>query len=182
MMAGFDDPILLLFLVAIPVLFYLYNTIINKKRKEAMSFSNLSYIKSAMGNDKKIKRSDILFYTALLVLVFMIIGFANPHIPLKLTKEGVNVVLVLDVSGSMQAQDYKPTRHEASKLSASTLVESLETKDNVGVVIFESGATTAAYRTPDKKKVIEKIKSIAPKEGRTAIGDGLSLGIDMATS
>src|SRR3989338_10463171 len=87
MMAGFDDPILLLFLVAIPVLFYLYNTIINKKRKEAMSFSNLSYIKSAMGNYKKIKRSDILFYTALLVLVFMIIGFANPHIPLKRSEE-----------------------------------------------------------------------------------------------
>jgi Ca-activated chloride channel family protein len=112
----------------------------------------------------------------------MIIGFANPHIPLEQSKEGVNVVLVIDVSGSMQATDYKPDRLEAAKNSAKILVDSLPPKDNAGIVIFETGATTAAYLTPNKDKVIEKLSNIAPTNGETAIGDGLSLGIDMATS
>jgi Ca-activated chloride channel family protein len=112
----------------------------------------------------------------------MIIGFANPHIPLEQSKEGVNVVLVIDVSGSMQATDYEPNRLEAAKDSAKILVESLPPKDNVGIVIFETGATTATYLTPNKDKVIEKLSNISPTNGETAIGDGLSLGIDMATS
>jgi len=82
----------------------------------------------------------------------------------------------------MQATDYKPTRLEAAKRSAETLLRSLKSKDHAGIVVFESGATTAAYLSPYKERVIEKLRSIAPKKGKTAIGDGLSLGVDMAVS
>lgn len=181
-MAGFEDPAILAALIMIPFIIYLYVKIIQKKKKDAIKFSNIGFIKSALGDKKRSRRSEILFYLSLLALALMIIGFANPHIPLKQTKEGVNVVLVLDVSGSMQAEDYKPTRLEAAKSSAEILLKSLKEKDHVGIVIFESGATTTAYLSPFKDKVIEKLRSISPKEGKTAIGDGLSLGIDMATS
>lgn len=181
-MVGFSSPWVLLFLVFIPAIYYLYRKIIQKKKKYAIRFSNIEFIKSALGDKKKSRRSDLLFYLSLLVLTFMIIGFANPHIPLKQIKEGVNVVLVLDVSGSMQATDYKPTRLEAAKRSAEILLNSLKEKDCAGIVIFESGATTAAYLSPYKDKVIEKLRSIKAKQGKTAIGDGLALGIDMATS
>ncbi len=181
-MAGFQYPMMLIFLLTIPLMIYIYKKIIDKKKKDAIKFSNIGFIKSALGNKKKNKRNEIIFYIALLVIIFMIVGFANPHIKLKQTKEGVNVVLVMDISGSMQATDYQPTRLEASKKSAEILLKSLKDKDHVGVVTFESGATTAAYLSPYKDKVIEKLRSISPKEGKTAIGDGLSLGIDMATS
>lgn len=181
-MAGFSSSWILIFLIFIPAIFYLYKAILKKKKKDAIKFSNLAFIKSALGDRKKSNRNEILFYLSMLVLVLMIIGFANPHIPLKHTKQGVNVVLVLDVSGSMQATDYKPTRLQAAKNSAEILLKSLKEKDYAGIVIFESGATTAAYLSPYKNKVIEKLESISPKQGRTAIGDGLSLGIDMATS
>ncbi len=181
-MAGFEDPWVLVFLLAVPLLFYFYKKIIEKKKKDAIKFSNIGFIKSALGDKKKCRRDEILFYLALLVLVLMIIGFANPHIPLNQTKEGVNVVLVLDVSGSMQATDYKPNRLEAMKKAAEILIKDLKEKDHVGIVIFESGATTAAYLSPYKDKVIEKLRSITLREGRTAIGDGLAMGIDMATS
>jgi Ca-activated chloride channel homolog len=163
-------------------LFYIYKKIIAKKRKEAMKFSNIGFIKSTLGDKKKSKRSEVMFYLSLLAIAFMILGFANPTIPLKQSKEGVNVVLVIDISGSMQAADYQPTRLEAAKRSAEILLKSLKLKDHAGIVTFESGATTAAYLSPYKQKVIEKLRSIAPREGKTAIGDGLSLGIDMATS
>jgi len=92
------------------------------------------------------------------------------------------VVLAIDDSGSMQATDYKPTRLEAAKAAAKTLIKSLKPKDNVGIIVFESGATTACYLTPFKDKAIEKLEAIEPRTGRTAIGDGLALAIDMATS
>ena len=181
-MAEFENQFILLFLLLVPVLFFVYNKILTKKKKAAIKFSNLSYIKSAIGNKKKTKRDSMLFYISITIIVLMIIGFADLHIPLEQTKEGVNVVLVIDVSGSMQANDYPPNRLESAKSSAEILVESLQLKDNAGIVTFETGATTAAYLSPYKDKVIEKLRAISLRDGRTAIGDGLSLGIDMATS
>jgi Ca-activated chloride channel homolog len=181
-MTGFDSPYILTFLLIIPLIYYLHKKVRIQKKNEAIKFSNLAFIKSALGDTKKSKRDVHLFYMSLVAIGLMIIGFANPHIPLEQTKEGVNVVLVMDVSGSMQAQDYTPSRLEAAKSSAEILINSLESKDYVGIVTFESGATTAAYLSPDKEKVIEKLRNIAPTQGGTAIGDGLSLGIDMASS
>lgn len=181
-MVGFETPYLLWFLLVIPVIYYLYQRIIKQKQKEAIKFSNLSFIKSALGDKDKSRRANILFYLSLAAIALMLIGFSDPHIPLKQAKEGVNVVLVLDISGSMSANDYKPSRIEAAKKSAEILLNSLHPKDQVGIVVFESGATTAAYLSPYKDKVIQKLRSIASKQGATAIGDGLSLGVDMATS
>lgn len=181
-MAGFETPWVLIFITAMPIIYYFYKKIIDKKKKDAIKFSNLSFIKSALGDKNKLKRTNTLFYLSLLILFFMIIGFAQPHIPLKQTKEGVNVILVLDVSGSMQATDYQPNRLEAMKKSAEILIKDLNEKDQVGIVTFESGATTAAYLSPYKNKVIEKLRGISVRQGQTAIGDGLAMGVDMATS
>jgi len=181
-LSGFDSQIVLIALLILPGLYFLYRKIISKKKKEAIKFSNLEFIKSAEANKRKSHRDLWLLFISLAAIGSMIVGFANPHIPLAQSKEGVNVVLVIDVSGSMQATDYKPDRLEAAKNSAKTLVESLLPKDNAGIVIFGTGATTAAYLSPNKDKVLEKLSNIAPTNGETAIGDGLSLGIDMATS
>jgi Ca-activated chloride channel family protein len=172
----------LIALLILPGLYFLYRKVITKRKKEAIKFSNLEFIKSAEANKRKSHRDLWLLFISLAAIGSMIVGFANPHIPLEQSKEGVNVVLVIDVSGSMQATDYKPDRLEAAKNSAKILVESLQPKDNAGVVIFGTGATTAAYLSPNKDKVLEKLSTIAPTNGETAIGDGLSLGIDMATS
>ena len=181
-LAGFENEIILLSLLAVPVMFYLYSKVLTKKKKAAIQFSNLSYIKSAIGDKKRTRRDSLLFYLSVGVVVLIIIGFADPHIPLEQTKEGVNVVLVIDVSGSMQAEDYPPNRLEAAKSSAEILLDSLQPKDNAGIVTFETGATTAAYLSPYKDRVIDKLRDILPRDGSTAIGDGLSLGIDMAMS
>ncbi len=181
-MAGFDNPYALIFLAAIPVMIYLYKNVISRRKKEAIKFSNLGMLRSAIGGKQKSGRDAKLFFLSLLVVALMIIGFSDPHIPLEQTKEGVNVVLVIDVSGSMQATDYQPTRLEAAKKSAEILLNELNPKDDAGIVTFESGATTAAYLSPYKDRVIDKLRAIAPKQGQTAIGDGLAMGIDMATS
>lgn len=181
-MPVFYNPIWLLGLILIPVLAGVYLWITKKKKKEAITFSNLAFVKSALGDVKKSRRTHILFVIALAALALLFVGLADPHIPLEQTKEGVNVVLVIDDSGSMQANDYKPSRIEAAKSAADILLRNLDPKDSAGVVVFESGATTAAYLSPDKDRVREKLASVSPRTGQTAIGDGLALAIDMAKS
>lgn len=181
-MPGFDSPWILLFLLIVPLAIYYYYRIIEKKKREAIKFSNISFIKSSLGDKKKIRRNEFLFFLSIAALTLMIIGFSNPHIPLNQAKEGVNVVLVIDNSGSMSVTDYPPSRLESAKKSGEILLNSLQPKDNAGIIIFESGATTAAYLSPYKEKVIEKLRAIAQKKGQTAIGDGLAMGIDMAIS
>ena len=182
MMPGFDSPKILFFLLALPLIYYLYRRAIATRKMAAIRFSNLGLIKSALGQGREAKSAAIMFHLSFAAIALMMIGFANPTIPLGQTKEGVNVVLIIDVSGSMQAQDYKPSRLEAAKKSGEILIKSLLPKDYAGVVIFESGATTVAYLSPYKDRVIERLRSIAPHQGATAIGDGLSMGIDMAVS
>lgn len=180
-MTGFNNPTILLSLLIIPVLYAAYRIAMGRKREAAMRFSRVSLIKQAAKGQKNL-RVHALFWIPLAAITLLLIGFADPHIPLKQTKEGVNVVLVIDDSGSMKATDYTPTRLEAAKSAAGILIDSLHDKDQVGVVLFENGATTAAYLSPYKDRVKDKLKAIKPKEGRTALGDGLSLAVDMADS
>lgn len=180
-MAGFESSYLLVFLACIPALYVLYRRVLAHKKRAAMQFSSMSYLKSAIGTPRR-GRDSVMFYLTMGTIALMVIGFAGPHIPLEQTQEGVNVILVIDISGSMQATDYAPNRLEAAKRSAQILVSSLKENDGVGIITFESGATTAAYLSTYKDRVSSKLDSIRISAGGTAIGDGLSLGIDMATS
>jgi Ca-activated chloride channel family protein len=181
-MAGFYNPAWLWGLVLIPVLVAAYYVVLKKKKQEALIFSHIALITSALGDRQKSRRVHLLFAIALAAMALLFTGLADPHIALDQTKEGVNVVLAIDDSGSMQASDYQPTRLEAAKNAADTLIKNLEPDDYAGVVIFESGATTAAYLSPDKDRVRQKLAAVTPKPGQTAIGDGLMLAIDMARS
>ena len=186
---SFGEPWVLLFLGIIPLLYYFYRIYCKKRKEAALKISTFSIVKeaSASTTSNRTKRSTkfrahLPFIILIIAMALIIVGLADPMIPFKRAKKGVNVVLAIDDSGSMQATDYKPTRLEAAKAAAKTLIKSLKPKDNVGIVIFESGATTACYLTPFKDKAIEKLEAIEPRTGRTAIGDGLTLAIDMATS
>lgn len=181
-MAGFYNPIWLLGLLCLPVLYYLQHRATQKRKVEAMAFSRVAVMQSALAGGKRPKRPLVLLLLGLAGLGLIFIGLADPHIPLDQTRQGANVVFVIDVSGSMQATDYTPSRLEAAKQAAGTLLSQLDPNDNAGIVVFESGATTAAYMSPDKDRVMEKLMKIAPRTGQTAMGDGLALAVDMVQS
>ncbi|TAJ45758.1 vWA domain-containing protein [Methanofollis fontis] len=181
-MPGFYHPAWLLGLLILPILWYLRHVVTARKKAAAMEFSGVSFLKSVLADRQGSRRVRNLFLLSLLAIGLILVGLADPHIPLEGTEEGVNVVLVMDVSGSMQATDYSPTRLEAAKSAASILLDHLGANDYAGVVLFESGATTAAYLSPDHGRVKEKLAAVRPREGQTALGDGLALGIDMADS
>ena len=180
MYVDFSNPILLLVLLAVPIFCWLYMVSARKRMKSALKFSSLSFTKSSV-KTSGLRRHAFFIFTAL-AFTLLITAMADPHIPLETAREGVSVVLAIDTSGSMQATDYQPTRLEAAKAAAKILLLDLQPKDSAGVVIFESGATTAAYLSPFKKNVISRMESIQPKQGSTAMGDGLALAVDMVAS
>ena len=171
----------LLALLVLPGFYFLYRLYSKSNKSNSLKFSNLQLVKSSITTKSQL-RKHLPFILILVAVTFIIIGLADPRMPLENLKEGVNIVLVLDGSGSMAATDYSPTRLESAKNAAEILVDSLEPNDHAGIVLFESGATTVSYLTPFKEKTIDDLQAIRQRDGATAIGDGLVLGIDMANS
>ncbi len=181
-MPGFSEPYILPGLVVIPVLWVLFVLALRRKKKVAMEFSRVSFLRSGFSGSAGERRVTSLFLLSLLAAGLIITGLAGPHIPLEQTRQGANVVFVMDVSGSMQATDYAPTRLDAAKAAAGLLIDGLDPKDYAGIVTFESGAMSAAYLTPDRDRVKERLFALKPRTGPTALGDGLALGVDMASA
>ena len=181
-MTGFYNPEYLAGLLLIPFLIIYFLHFEKIKHEQALEFSRLSFAKAAMTQGKQPDTRRIIFILILLTLGFLITGLSGPHLPLETEKDGVNVILAMDVSGSMEATDYAPSRIEVAKRSALLLINGLDDKDMTGIITFDSGASSAAYLSPDRERVLEKLMAITTKGGETAIGNGLALATDMAES
>lgn len=179
-MVGFTDPLWLIALLGLPVLYVLFVRATKKRKMEAMTFSRIDLVKTAVAGGRSSRRPRMLFLLTLLTIGLIIVGLAGPHVPLEGTHQGVNVVLAVDTSGSMAATDYPPNRLEAAKDAAKTLLSGLGPEDYAGVVTFEEGAMSAAYLSPEHERVIAKLSAASLKDGPTALGDGLALAVDMA--
>ncbi len=170
---------LFIFLV-IPIILIIYFKHNSKNKESVLKFSSLKIIEKSTKQNKL--RKHVSFAITLSILCLIIIALANPQIMTPLTVKANNLSIVLDGSESMAATDYEPTRLEAAKKSITSIVSNMNSQNNVGVVLFETGASTISYLTPSKEKTINSISSINQGQGATAIGDGLVLGIDMVSS
>lgn len=122
--------------------------------------------------------------TALRVLAMMalVTALARPQLPYvdeKITGNGIDILLCLDVSGSMLAQDLEPNRLEAAKTVAAQFVDQRKA-DRMGLVIFSGESFTLCPITADHAHLKEQIASIesGQLEDGTAIGSGLATSID----
>ena len=176
---GFINALFLFLLI--PVLVFIYYKYNSNKKESILKFSTLKIIKKTNAKNNLI-RKHIPFLLVIIVFSLIIIALANPQIVTLGSEKGVNLGIVLDGSESMAASDYEPTRLDAAKRAITSLVTKTSETNNVGVVLFETGAGTISYLTPVKQKTLDSISSIQHGTGATAIGDGLSLGIDMVSS
>ena len=165
----------------IPLLIFIYYRYNSNKKESILKFSSLKIIKKTNVKKNTI-RKHLPFLLGIIILSLAIMALANPQIVTIGVQKGINLGIVLDGSESMAASDYKPTRLEAAKNAVNSLVEKTSEKNNVGVVLFETGASTISYITPVKEKTLNSVSLIQQGNGATAIGDGLSLGVDMVSS
>jgi Ca-activated chloride channel family protein len=113
----------------------------------------------------------------LLALTALLLGAAKPTARVPVPREEATVMLVVDVSGSMEADDVKPTRLDAARDAAGRFLDRLPARFQVGLVIFSSQAETLVPPTTDRTAVRDALASLRA-DGSTAMGDGLSNALD----
>jgi len=174
----FGQPWFLLLLIAIPVLIWWYAAK-NSRRQGSIIVSDVS----AKGlSSWKTGFRHLPFVLRLLALVFIIAAIARPQTMFEEQNaegEGVDIVLCIDVSGSMTAQDLTPNRLEAAKNVAIDFVNKRIT-DRIAVVIFSGESFTQCPLTTDHAVLISAIENIRNGllEDGTAIGSGLGTSVD----
>jgi len=172
---SFQSPWLLLGLLAVPLLIGLYLTSQQRRRTYAVRFTNLALLNQVMGKGPGFRRHipAILFIAG---LAGLLLSMARPQAIIRIPKGQTNVMLAVDVSGSMAATDVHPTRIDAAIAAGRTLIDKLPSNAQVGLVIFNSRAQVLAPLTSDKGSVKDALGSLAPGGG-TAIGDAIQVAV-----
>lgn len=184
-MFRFAHPSLLYLLIIIPLLIVFYGMMVRRKKKAIAEFGNPELLRPLMPL-LSFKRGTWKFVMLLLALIFVILGVAGPQFGSKLQqvkKKGVELMIALDVSNSMMAEDIKPNRLEKAKMAISRMVEKLS-DDKVGLVVFAGDAYVQLPITTDyssAKLFLSNITTdIMPVQG-TAIGAAIDLAANSFT-
>ena len=179
------NPEYLYALVLIPalMLFYWYSR--RQRRKALAQFGQKEILAVLMPNASSV-RPAIKFTVLLLALASTIIAIARPQFGSQLKtvkREGIELIIALDVSNSMLAEDIQPNRLERSKRAISQLVDKLS-DDKIGLIVFAGEAYTQLPITSDYVSAKLFLNSISPQivptQG-TAIGAAIELGIKSFT-
>jgi len=178
-MFRFENIIFIYALAIIPVLI-LWFIIVLKLRKKALNKFGDSNLLNLLMPNVSMARYKLKFILLNLALIFILVGMANPQIGSKLQqvkRKGVEVIIALDVSNSMLAQDIKPNRLERAKRAISNLIDKLH-DDKIGLIVFAGDAFVQLPITTDysaAKMFLSTINTgIVPVQG-TAIGKAIEL-------
>ena len=153
------------------------------KRKQQSATLKISSVKGFKAQKSLLaKLKPFLFVLRLLALSSLIIAMARPRkvdisSQTKSTK-GIDIVMAIDVSGSMLAKDLKPDRMEALKVVAKNFVEA-RPNDRIGIVVYASEAYTKTPVTSDKAVIQQAIQSI---KYDNVLQDGTGIGMGLTTA
>ena len=178
-MLRYDNIDFLYFLALIPLIaigLYFYN---RWQKKSIEKFGDENLVIELMQNHSK-ARKNIKNTLFIFSIAFLIIGISNPQIGTKMEevkREGVDLMIAIDLSHSMMAQDIKPNRLERAKQAISRLIDKLE-GDRIGLVVFAGEAYVQLPITTDysaAKLFLSTVNtSIIPTQG-TKIGNAIDL-------
>src|SRR5436190_2713512 len=166
-------------LALVPVVIILFILMIFHKRKAVKKFGDVILFRQLAADTSRAK-PVLKLIVFLFAYSLIVVGLANPQIGTKLEevkREGVDVIIALDVSNSMKAEDIKPNRLERAKQAISRLIDKLE-NDRIGIIVFAGQAYVQLPITTDfnaAKLFLSTIDTdIIPTQG-TAIGAAIDL-------
>lgn len=166
------------FLLLIPAVIYLFLII---KKKSALKFSSIKILEN--GGMKKTIKHRIGKYITAAAVIMLIIALARPqalegNIPVH--REGIDIAVLLDVSGSMQSVDFEPSRLAVALETIDKFIRQ-RPNDRISLIIFAGTAYTKIPLTLDHNIVRESLKEVGTgsvNEDGTAIGMAISVGIN----
>jgi Ca-activated chloride channel homolog len=175
----FGHPFLLLTLLVIPVGLLVYRVVARRRRmRYAVRFTNVDVLAAVVATGRPWRRWAAAG-VFLLALATLCAAVARPHVHRLVVSDNATVILVLDVSGSMQAVDVKPTRLVAAQKALHTFLEKVPPRLKVGLVLFAGEAQVATPPTTDHELVSEAINEVDFFHGfgGTAIGDAIATAV-----
>jgi Ca-activated chloride channel homolog len=176
----FAEPAFLYFLAIVPALIAFY-VLKQHNANASLRMPGLSPFKGSGLTFRHYLR-HILFAFRVIAVTLLIIVLARPQATSKfqdITTEGIDIVLTLDISGSMLARDFKPDRLEASKNVATEFISG-RPYDRIGLVVFSGESFTQCPLTTDHAVLINLLRDIESGmiEDGTAIGNGLATAVN----
>ena len=174
----FYSPEFLWLLILLP-LFLIWNYFYKDKKTSSLKISS---VKGFGYKTLKIKFFPVLDILRYLAIAFLIIAIARPQIvdisTQTKTSKGIDIVIAVDVSSSMLAQDLKPNRLDALKLVAKEFIND-RVSDRIGLVVYAGESYTKTPVTSDKLVIIKALDEI---NFDGIIEDGTAIGMGLATS
>jgi Ca-activated chloride channel family protein len=176
----FANPGFLYLLLLVPLLaaWYIYRF---RHNTASLQVSSTEIFENTPGSLRQYLYHSLITLR-LLAIAFLIVAFARPQSSSKrqnVSIEGIDIVMALDISSSMLAQDLRPDRLEAAKAVALDFFSG-RPDDRIGLVVFAGEAFTQCPLTTDKnviEEMMDDIKSGIIEDG-TAIGDGLATAVN----
>ena len=172
---SFVWPDLLWLLVLLPLLVLLYLWLLKRRRRTTVRLASVQVARLAVGKGPGWRR-HVPPLLMLLALAALLLSVARPTATITLPLSERTILLAMDVSGSMRAEDVKPNRLVASQEAAKTFVKALPREVRVGVVSFAGTAAVVQAPTQSRDDVIAAIDRFQLQRG-TATGSGIILSL-----
>ena len=175
---SFGEPILLLGLVLVPLAALVYVAMQRRKRGEATSFANPALMPNLVTARPGLRR-HVPPALLLIALTALVVALARPQRTVASPQRAATVMMVTDISGSMNATDVEPNRITAAVNSAKRLTDELPETFRLGLVTFSDFAEQRAAPSTDRAAVrgaLDRLTAV----GGTAMGLGLERGLEAA--
>ena len=174
---SFDHPLLLLLLFVVPLAIGAFLLAGRRRMRYPVQYTNVEVLASVAGGRPWRRYATVAVFLASIAL--LCVAVSRPHVHSLVTSDKATVVLVLDVSGSMQAIDVKPTRLAAAQKAIHLFLDKVPSRVRVGLVLFAGEAQVATPPTRDHQLVGEAVDAAGEFRGfgGTAIGDALGVAV-----
>jgi Ca-activated chloride channel homolog len=175
----FERPLLLLTLLVVPLAVALYVLAERRRMRYAIRFTNLDVLAGVVGD--RYRRRFVPLALFLLALAALCVGMARPEHTTLVPRDRATVILVVDVSRSMEAKDVKPSRIGAATAAVRTFLDRVPARLQVGLIAFAGDPAVAAPPTTNHDLVRKSLDTIQwfPSFGGTAIGDALAAAVKL---
>ena len=168
-------PQLLWLLLALPLLVLLYVWLLRRRKQAALRFASLSIVREAMGKGPGWRR-HVPPVLLLLAIGLMLLASARPMATIVLPSTQQTIILAMDVSGSMRAEDVKPNRLVASQNAAKAFLAELPRHLKVGIVAFAGSAQVVQPVTLSREDLVTAIDKFQLQRA-TAIGSAIVVSL-----
>lgn len=177
---SFLNPERLLLLLLVPLLVALYIILIRRKNRSGMRFTNTGVLGVVVPVQSQWRR-HLAVALSIASLTTLSIAWARPNGIDQVPRERATIVLVLDISRSMEATDVKPNRLDAAKQAAKDFVTDLPAQFNVAVVSLSGNPASRMPPTLDRGQVTRAIEALKVQDS-TAVGEAIVVALSTLTT